>query len=78
MLRIENISKSYGDKSLFTNINTTIGEFERIGLIGVNGTGKSSFLKVIAGIDEPDQEKLNTRRIIRLNILHRKQCFTKI
>ncbi|MFD1453042.1 ABC-F family ATP-binding cassette domain-containing protein [Oceanobacillus sojae] len=58
MLRIENISKSYGDKSLFTNINTTIGEFERIGLIGVNGTGKSSFLKVIAGIDEPDQGEI--------------------
>ncbi|WP_080873773.1 ABC-F family ATP-binding cassette domain-containing protein [Oceanobacillus timonensis] len=58
MLRIENISKSYGDKNLFTNINTTIGEYERIGLIGVNGTGKSSFLKVIAGIDEPDQGEI--------------------
>ncbi|GIO25337.1 ABC-F family ATP-binding cassette domain-containing protein [Oceanobacillus sp. J11TS1] len=58
MLRIENISKAYGDKNLFTNINVTIGEFERIGLIGVNGTGKSSFLKVIAGIDEPDQGEI--------------------
>lgn len=58
MLRIENISKSYGDKNLFTNIHAAIGELERIGLIGVNGTGKSSFLKVIAGIDDPDQGEI--------------------
>ncbi|CEI83136.1 multidrug ABC transporter ATP-binding protein [Oceanobacillus oncorhynchi subsp. incaldanensis] len=58
MLRIENISKSYGDKNLFTNIHAAIGELERIGLIGVNGTGKSSFLKVIAGIDDSDQGEI--------------------
>jgi len=58
MLRIENISKSYGDKNLFTNIHAAIGELDRIGLIGVNGTGKSSFLKVIAGIDDPDQGEI--------------------
>lgn len=54
MLTIENLSKSYGDKILFQDINNTITDNERIGLIGVNGTGKSSFLKVIAGIDSPD------------------------
>lgn len=54
MLTIENLHKSYGDKVLFENINYTITENDRIGLIGVNGTGKSSFLKVIAGLDSPD------------------------
>ncbi|BAC12812.1 ABC transporter ATP-binding protein [Oceanobacillus iheyensis HTE831] len=55
MLMIDNLSKTYGDKTLFNQITATIGEKERIGLIGVNGTGKSSFLKVIAGMDSPDQ-----------------------
>lgn len=55
MLMIDNLSKTYGDKTLFNQISATIGEKERIGLIGVNGTGKSSFLKVIAGMDSPDQ-----------------------
>ncbi|WP_152656760.1 ABC-F family ATP-binding cassette domain-containing protein [Oceanobacillus sp. CFH 90083] len=69
MLRIENISKSYGDKNLFTNINTAIGEFERIGLIGVNGTGKSSFLKVVAGIDEPDQGEIKHAKDYRIEYI---------
>lgn len=58
MLIIDNLSKTYGDKTLFNQISATIGEKERIGLIGVNGTGKSSFLKIIAGMDSPDQGEI--------------------
>ncbi|WP_272032661.1 ABC-F family ATP-binding cassette domain-containing protein [Oceanobacillus kimchii] len=58
MLIIDNLSKTYGDKTLFNQISATIGQKERIGLIGVNGTGKSSFLKVIAGMDSPDQGEI--------------------
>lgn len=58
MLTVENLQKSYGDKLLFDNINVVIKNNERIGLIGVNGTGKSTFLKILAGIEEPDQGKL--------------------
>lgn len=54
MISIENISKTYGEKELFRNISFTITEKDRIGLIGINGTGKSSLLKIIAGIDVPD------------------------
>jgi len=54
MISIENITKSYGEKVLFHDINCTIGERERVGLIGVNGTGKSSLLKIVAGIDQAD------------------------
>ncbi|WP_404329040.1 ABC-F family ATP-binding cassette domain-containing protein [Mesobacillus maritimus] len=54
MISIENITKSYGEKVLFHDINFTIGERERVGLIGVNGTGKSSLLKIVAGIDQAD------------------------
>ncbi|GGJ93391.1 putative ABC transporter ATP-binding protein YfmR [Lentibacillus kapialis] len=51
MLTVENLYKSYGDKTLLNGISCIIKPDDRIGLIGVNGTGKSTFLKVIAGID---------------------------
>ncbi len=57
LITVENISKSYVDKKLFENITFGIHEGQRIGLIGVNGTGKSTLLKVIAGIIEPDSGK---------------------
>lgn len=58
LLSIENLAKSYGDKVLFKNITFGIDEGEKIGLIGVNGTGKSTFLKVIAGLETPDAGKI--------------------
>lgn len=54
MLTVENVFKSFGEKILFDHISFTITEGDRIGLIGVNGTGKSSLLKVIAGIEQPE------------------------
>ena len=57
-LTVENLSKSYGDKQLFQQISFHINEKERVGLIGVNGTGKSSLLKIIAKIDDPDTGEL--------------------
>src|SRR5699024_11618322 len=54
MLMIDNIEKSYGEKQLFKNLNLTITEDARIGLVGVNGTGKSTLLQVIAGVEKPD------------------------
>jgi ABC transport system ATP-binding/permease protein len=58
MISIENLSKSYGEKQLFRNVSFTIGEKERAGLIGVNGTGKSSLLKIVAGVDVPDSGEI--------------------
>ncbi|MFC3041261.1 ABC-F family ATP-binding cassette domain-containing protein [Virgibacillus xinjiangensis] len=55
MLTIENLTKSYGEKVLYQDITCTITDRERIGLIGVNGTGKSTFLKTIAGLETPEQ-----------------------
>ncbi|MGC4376971.1 ABC-F family ATP-binding cassette domain-containing protein [Fictibacillus sp. Mic-4] len=54
LLSVENVTKSYGDKTLFEQISFTVSEKQRIGIIGVNGTGKSSLLKIIAGIESPD------------------------
>ncbi|MED3563342.1 ABC-F family ATP-binding cassette domain-containing protein [Bacillus xiapuensis] len=58
MLTVENVTKTYGEKQLFNDISFTIGEKERAGLIGVNGTGKSSLLKIVAGLDQPDEGKI--------------------
>lgn len=54
-LSIEQLSKSYGVKQLINQVDFAIRTGDRIGLIGPNGTGKSSFLKVIAGVDHYDQ-----------------------
>src|SRR5699024_10858332 len=58
MLRLENISKSHGEKLLFSDLNTIIRENDRIGLLGVNGTGKSTLLKIIAGKVPADSGEL--------------------
>lgn len=58
ILSIENLSKTYGEKQLFQDISFTISEKERVGLIGVNGTGKSSLLKIVAGVDLPDSGEI--------------------
>lgn len=49
MLTVENLSKSYGEKPLFDGLSFSIAEGQRAGIIGVNGTGKSTLLKIIAG-----------------------------
>lgn len=64
LLTAENISKSYVEKPLVQNITFGINEGDKIGLIGVNGTGKTTLLKVLAGVDEID-----SGRIIKSNDL---------
>ncbi|HAX72292.1 MAG TPA: ABC transporter, partial [Firmicutes bacterium] len=58
LMTIENISKSYSVKTLLDNISFGINDGEKIGLIGVNGTGKSTLLKIIAGVDTPETGRI--------------------
>jgi ATP-binding cassette subfamily F protein uup len=69
MMSAENVTKSYGEKTLFEEVSFTIGERERVGLIGVNGTGKSSLLKIIAGIDLPDSGSLTAPKDYQMSYL---------
>lgn len=69
MLTVEHLNKSYGDKVLFEDISCAIREKDRIGLIGVNGTGKSSFLKIIAGLDVPDAGEISHAKDYRIEYL---------
>lgn len=54
-LQVDNISKSYGDRTLFSNISFNINEGDKIALVAPNGTGKSSLLKILAGIEHSDR-----------------------
>lgn len=54
LISVENLSKSYGMKTLFDQINIHIEQGDRIGIVGINGTGKSTLLKIIAGLEGPD------------------------
>lgn len=68
-LIIENLTKTIGDKTLFQHINFTITEGEKVGLIGINGTGKSTLLSILAGKEDADQlmkEHPNAYRIAYL------------
>jgi ATP-binding cassette subfamily F protein uup len=58
ILSVENMKKSYGEKVLFDDISFTVNEKQRIGLIGVNGTGKSTLLKILAGLETADEGNL--------------------
>lgn len=58
ILTVDHIKKSFGEKILFDSISFHIAENQRIGLIGVNGTGKSTLLKILAGIEEADQGEI--------------------
>jgi len=69
VLTAENLTKSYGEKVLFTDISFGIDEGEKIGIIGVNGTGKSTLLKILAGIEWPDQGRVTMGNSIRLEYL---------
>lgn len=69
LLSVENISKSFGEKKLFENISFGIEDGDRIGLIGINGTGKSTLLKVIAGLETLDDGKIVKGNNVKIGYL---------
>lgn len=58
IMSLEGLAKSYADKILFADLSLGIDEGDKIGLVGVNGTGKTTLLKIIAGAEQPDQGKI--------------------
>lgn len=77
MLTIEQLTKSFGEKLLFERINAFIEDNDRIGLIGVNGTGKSTLLKVIAGIEPADEGEIIHPNDYRIEYLPQQPQFVE-
>jgi len=69
LMTLENISKSYSEKVLLKDISLGINEGEKIGIIGVNGTGKSTLLKIIAGAEIPDEGNITKANRVRIEYL---------
>ena len=69
LLTVENISKSFGELSLFSNISFGINKDQKIALIAKNGSGKTSILNILSGKDASDSGQINSRKGIRISFL---------
>ncbi|MAT56005.1 MAG: glycosyl transferase family 2 [Saprospirales bacterium] len=77
MLSVSDIYLQYGERILFDNISFSVGERERIGLVGRNGAGKSTLLKIIAGVISPDAGKVSRPGNSTLGFLHQEMNLPK-
>lgn len=77
ILSVENLMKTYGEKTLFDKISFTVSEGQKIGLLGINGTGKSSLLKIIAGVESADDGKITTPKDYVISYLPQHEDFNK-
>lgn len=77
ILNIEHVSKIFGEKTIFDDVSCGIHEGDKIGIIGINGTGKTTLLKIIAGIEEPDEGQVIRQNGIKFSYLPQYQEFPK-
>ncbi len=75
LLTIEHLTKSYTERLLFDDASFSINEGEKIGLIGINGTGKSTLLKIVAGLEEPDDGSVVRGRNLDIRFLSQNPKF---
>ena len=69
ILNMEHITKVYGDKLIFDDISVGIHQGDKIGIIGINGTGKTTFLRILAGLEEADEGQVVRQNGLRLSYL---------
>jgi len=77
VLRIENLTKSYGSQVLFEDVTVSLGKGERVGLVGRNGHGKTTLLRLIMGEESPDRGVVGTPKGYRIGHLTQELQFSK-
>ena len=77
LVTIEHLTKSYTERLIFDDTDFSINEGEKIGLIGINGTGKSTLLKIVAGLEEPDKGTVVRGRNLDMRYLPQNPKFTE-
>jgi ATP-binding cassette subfamily F protein uup len=76
LLSTENISQTFGARTLFHGINLSLNEGERVGMIGPNGAGKSTLLKILAGLETPTEGTRSLRKGARVVYLPQEDTFS--
>lgn len=77
IINIEHISKIFGEKTIFNDTSFGIQEGDKIGIIGINGTGKSTLLKIVAGLEEPDEGQIIKQNSLKIAYLPQNPQFPK-
>ena len=74
-LSVENLSKAFGERKLFSNISFGIAQGQKIALVGINGAGKSTLMKIIMGLEIPDTGQVGTNQSIKVAYVHQNPVF---
>ena len=69
LVNLESVSKSYGVRPLLDGVSLGVAEGQRIGVVGLNGGGKTTLLEVLAGISEPDTGRVSQVRGLRMAVV---------
>lgn len=77
LINIENITKTYADTPLFAEASFTVDEMEKVGIIGINGTGKTTLLKMLIGMETPDKGTITRANNIMIRYLPQTPDFQK-
>ena len=77
LLNAEHISLSWGENTLFDDVSFALEEQDKVGFIGINGTGKSTFLRILAGMQEPDAGTITRARGARIGYLPQSPDFSE-
>ena len=74
-LSVENLSKAFGERKLFTNISFGIAQGQKIALVGINGAGKSTLMKIIMGLEIPDTGQVALNQSVKIAYVHQNPVF---
>jgi ATPase subunit of ABC transporter with duplicated ATPase domains len=73
MVKVQNLKKSYGSRVLFEDVNLTLDKGKRYGLIGANGAGKSTFLKILSGLEDATEGEIIINDSLKVGVLGQNQ-----